>query len=75
MTSPAAFDPASSRMGLFDALLQARRQHGGERPILEDQDRNALTYTGLIRACFALGRKIASAFSGNAAVDTDWSEF
>jgi len=58
MTSPPAFDPAASRLGLFDALLEARRRHGGEMAILEDQDRNALTYTGLIRACFALGRKI-----------------
>ncbi len=28
--------------------------------ILEDQDRNPLTYTGLIRAAFVLGRKIAT---------------
>src|SRR3954471_20408301 len=58
MTTPPAFDPREGRRGLFDALLEARRRHGGDRPILEDQDRNPLTYTGLVRASFALGRKL-----------------
>ncbi len=33
---------------------------GPKKPILEDQERNPLTYTDLIRAAFALGRKIAA---------------
>jgi acyl-[acyl-carrier-protein]-phospholipid O-acyltransferase/long-chain-fatty-acid--[acyl-carrier-protein] ligase len=54
-----AYDPAFSRRTLFDALIDARDRFGGKRVVLEDQDRKPLTYTGLIRASFALGRKIA----------------
>ncbi|MEG2729885.1 AMP-binding protein, partial [Brevundimonas sp.] len=43
---------------LIDALVDARATYG-DKEILEDQDRNPLTYTGLIRAAFVLGRKIA----------------
>ncbi len=42
---------------VFDALLDAARRHGGKKPILEDQERNPLSYTDLIRAAFALGRQ------------------
>ncbi|HEY1880702.1 MAG TPA: 2-acylglycerophosphoethanolamine acyltransferase, partial [Caulobacteraceae bacterium] len=49
------FDPSSTRKSLFDALLDAARTHGGGKPILEDQERNPLSYTDLIRASFALG--------------------
>ncbi|MFM8820864.1 MAG: AMP-binding protein [Phenylobacterium sp.] len=45
---------------LFKALVEARTAHGAKKPILEDQDRNPLTYTDLIRAAFALGRRIAA---------------
>ena len=44
---------------IFDALVTARDRFG-DKDILEDQDRNPLTYTGLIRAAFVLGRKIAA---------------
>ena len=44
---------------LIDALIDARAKYG-DKEILEDQDRNPLTYTGLIRAAFVLGRKIAN---------------
>ncbi|RZJ46305.1 MAG: 2-acylglycerophosphoethanolamine acyltransferase [Brevundimonas sp.] len=44
--------------GIFDALIAARETYG-DKEILEDQDRKPLTYTGLIRAAFVLGRKIA----------------
>lgn len=54
------YDPAFSRRTLFDALIEARRKFGGKRVIVEDQDRRPLTYTGLVRAAFALGRKIAA---------------
>jgi acyl-[acyl-carrier-protein]-phospholipid O-acyltransferase/long-chain-fatty-acid--[acyl-carrier-protein] ligase len=53
------FDPAHSRRSLFDALLDAAAEYGPKKPILEDQERNPLTYTDLIRACFALGGKLA----------------
>jgi acyl-[acyl-carrier-protein]-phospholipid O-acyltransferase/long-chain-fatty-acid--[acyl-carrier-protein] ligase len=58
MASPPAYDPATARRTVFEALLEARERFGGRTPILEDQDRRPLTYTGLIRAAFALGRKI-----------------
>ena len=57
-SSPSVLDPASGRTSLFDALIDARERFGGKTEILEDQDRRPLTYTALIRACFALGRRI-----------------
>jgi len=53
------FDVARSRRPLFDALLEAARVHGPKKLILEDQERNPLSYTDLIRAAFALGHKLA----------------
>jgi acyl-[acyl-carrier-protein]-phospholipid O-acyltransferase/long-chain-fatty-acid--[acyl-carrier-protein] ligase len=50
---------SAPRSTLFDAVLDAARRHGGGKAILEDQERRPLTYTDLIRASFALGRKIA----------------
>ena len=57
---PRPFDVRSGQRAVFDALLDARARHGGGKAILEDQDRKPLTYTDLIRAAFALGRKIAA---------------
>jgi acyl-[acyl-carrier-protein]-phospholipid O-acyltransferase/long-chain-fatty-acid--[acyl-carrier-protein] ligase len=54
------FDPKLGQRPLFDALIDAAETHGFKKPILEDQDRKPLTYRDLIRACFALGRKIAA---------------
>ncbi|MEI7932958.1 MAG: AMP-binding protein, partial [Alphaproteobacteria bacterium] len=56
---PRAYEPKAAQRGIFDALLEAREKWGGKRPILEDHERRVLTYTDLIRAAFALGRKIA----------------
>ena len=56
--TPSAFDPPSARGSLFGALIEARERFGGKTVILEDQDRRPLTYTDLIRAAFALGRRI-----------------
>jgi acyl-[acyl-carrier-protein]-phospholipid O-acyltransferase/long-chain-fatty-acid--[acyl-carrier-protein] ligase len=53
------YDPGRSRRPLFDALVEAGRTYGMKKPILEDQERNPLSYTDLIRAAFALGHKIA----------------
>lgn len=55
-----AFEIADSRSTLFDALLRAARRFGPRKPILEDQERRPLSYVDLIRASFALGRKIAN---------------
>lgn len=57
---PRNFDPRSSERSLFDALIDARQTYGAKKLILEDQERNPLSYTDLIRAAFALGRKIAA---------------
>jgi len=57
---PRAYDPKAGNRAVFDALVDARDAHGRKKPILEDQERNPLTYTDLIRAAFALGRKIAA---------------
>lgn len=54
------FDPKLARHTVFDALLVAAKRYGANKPILEDQERNPLSYTDLIRASFALGRKIAA---------------
>ena len=54
-----AFDSAQAQSSVFDALVAASRKHGPKKPILEDQERNPLSYIDLIRASFALGRKIA----------------
>ncbi len=53
------FDPKKGQIGLVDRLIAARKQFGGKRVILEDQDRKPMTYTDVIRAAFVLGRKIA----------------
>ncbi|HEY0438240.1 MAG TPA: AMP-binding protein, partial [Phenylobacterium sp.] len=54
------FDVGQTSTSLFDALVDASRKHGVKKPILEDQERNPLSYLDLIRASFALGRKIAA---------------
>ncbi len=57
---PRAYDAREGERSVFDALLDARDRYGAKKPILEDQERNPLTYADLIRAAFALGRKIAA---------------
>jgi len=63
-----AFEIADSQSTLFDALLGASRRFGPRKPILEDQERRPLSYTDLIRASFALGRKIADLTSAGETV-------
>ncbi|MBO9709422.1 MAG: AMP-binding protein [Caulobacter sp.] len=57
---PVVFNAQDGQKALFDALIDARDKFGAKKLILEDQDRNPLSYTDLIRASFALGRKIAA---------------
>ncbi|MDP3079932.1 MAG: AMP-binding protein [Brevundimonas sp.] len=52
-------DPRHVEETVFDALISAREKFG-DKEILEDLDRKPLTYTGLIRSAFVLGRKIAA---------------
>jgi acyl-[acyl-carrier-protein]-phospholipid O-acyltransferase/long-chain-fatty-acid--[acyl-carrier-protein] ligase len=56
---PATFEIEDTRTPLFDALVEASRTYGPKKPILEDHERRALSYRDLIRAAFAMGRKIA----------------
>jgi len=44
---------------LFQALLDARKIHGGRRVVLEDMQRSPVTYNGLITRVLALGGKLA----------------
>jgi len=53
------FDTALSETSVFDALIGASKTYGAKKLILEDQERNPLSYTDMIRGAFALGRKIA----------------
>ena len=56
---PREFAAREGDKAVFDALIEARDRFG-DKELLEDQDRKPLTYTGLIRAAFVLGRKIAA---------------
>jgi acyl-[acyl-carrier-protein]-phospholipid O-acyltransferase / long-chain-fatty-acid--[acyl-carrier-protein] ligase len=56
--SPLDFVAAQGRRTLFAALADARDRHGRRTRIIEDQDRRPLSYTDLIRAAFALGRRL-----------------
>jgi len=57
---PRAYDARAGERAVFDALIDARDTYGAKKPILEDQERNPLTYTDLIRGAFALGRRIST---------------
>ena len=50
---------AQAQGGVFDALIDASERFGVKRPILEDHERKPLAYRDLIRASFALGRRLA----------------
>ncbi|WP_091739584.1 AMP-binding protein [Phenylobacterium immobile] len=54
------YDAAHAQSPLFDALVEASQTYGANKLILEDQTRQPMSYTGLIRAAFALGRRIAA---------------
>jgi acyl-[acyl-carrier-protein]-phospholipid O-acyltransferase/long-chain-fatty-acid--[acyl-carrier-protein] ligase len=54
------FGTAPIETTLFDALLEARQQHGGSHPIVDDIQFTPLSYRGLIAASFALGRVLAA---------------
>src|SRR5690606_10266406 len=50
-----AYDPRNAELGVFDALLAARKEYGGKKVALHDADDRKLTYDDIIRAAFALG--------------------
>ena len=43
---------------LFESLLEAKRQYGSNKTIVEDVDRNKLNYNRIITGSFILGKKI-----------------
>ena len=49
------FDPAAARHSVFQALTQARREHGADTVALVDGDDRTFTYGDMILASFALG--------------------
>jgi len=59
--NPAAttFTSADANATLFEALLQAAHRHGPAKPILEDHERQPLTYKRLILGSLVIGDTIA----------------
>ncbi|MDD5033720.1 MAG: AMP-binding protein [Methylococcaceae bacterium] len=53
------FTTSDCRRSLFQALLDARKIHGGRKVVLEDVQRKPVTYHGLITRSLALGGKLA----------------
>ncbi len=54
------FDPQSMQRSLFQALLDAKAEFGGDTPALVDGDERTLTYDQILRASFALGSALKS---------------
>jgi acyl-[acyl-carrier-protein]-phospholipid O-acyltransferase/long-chain-fatty-acid--[acyl-carrier-protein] ligase len=57
-SSSRTFEAAAGRRTLFEALIEAQHRFGAKTPIIEDQDRRPLAYLDVVRAAFALGRRI-----------------
>ncbi|MFM9943014.1 MAG: AMP-binding protein [Hyphomicrobiaceae bacterium] len=56
---PAPFDPKSARTTVFAAVLEAANRHGRNRIIIEDAERNPLTYARLILGSLVLGGRLS----------------
>ena len=54
------FATAQIETTLFDALLEARQQHGGGHAIADDIEFKPMNYRGLVTASFALGGVLAA---------------
>ncbi len=52
------YDPHASQRSLFEALIEARRVHGGATPVLVDADERVLNYDTLVKGALALGRAL-----------------
>ena len=53
------YESARTEMSMFDALLKARKDHGGSKEILWDaNDDRKLTYDEIVRGAFALGHAL-----------------
>jgi acyl-[acyl-carrier-protein]-phospholipid O-acyltransferase / long-chain-fatty-acid--[acyl-carrier-protein] ligase len=49
------FDPAAARRSVFQALVEARSEYGGDTIALVDGDDRTFSYDDILRASFALG--------------------
>jgi acyl-[acyl-carrier-protein]-phospholipid O-acyltransferase/long-chain-fatty-acid--[acyl-carrier-protein] ligase len=65
---PRQLDPAAIETTLFGAVLEAARAHGGAKPVLEDIERNPLSYKRLILGSMVLGAKLTAGTRPGAAV-------
>jgi acyl-[acyl-carrier-protein]-phospholipid O-acyltransferase / long-chain-fatty-acid--[acyl-carrier-protein] ligase len=54
------FDPKSGQTTLFEALLETRRRFGGARIVLEDADKQKLSYDQLTLGSLVLGRALVA---------------
>jgi len=52
------FTTSNTGRTLFESLVDARRVHGGGQQVLEDIERSPMTYSKLLLASFALGRRV-----------------
>ncbi len=52
------YDPQAARQSLFEALVAARREHGGATPALVDADERVLSYDTLVKGALALGHAL-----------------
>lgn len=59
MPNRVPFDVATTRRTLFEALLDARAEHGGKKEVVEDPERNPLTFDRLVIGAEVLGAKLA----------------
>ena len=53
------FQTSDRHKTLFQSLLDCRITHGGKYGVLEDVERNPMSYNRLILGCFVLGRHLA----------------
>ena len=63
-----AFDERKAHKPVFQALLDARAQFGGDTVALIDGDERALTYDDILRASFALGSALKPGTQGGECV-------
>jgi acyl-[acyl-carrier-protein]-phospholipid O-acyltransferase/long-chain-fatty-acid--[acyl-carrier-protein] ligase len=52
------FDPKAARQSLFQALVTARREHGGATPAMVDGDERVLSHDTLVKGALALGHAL-----------------
>jgi acyl-[acyl-carrier-protein]-phospholipid O-acyltransferase/long-chain-fatty-acid--[acyl-carrier-protein] ligase len=53
------FETSPTRRSLFQALLDARALHGGDRTVVEDVERKPLSYDRLVLGSLVLGRRLS----------------